>query len=61
MAGFALIIEPDPEDVEAAQVFVDGTIDGRPYRFLLDTGAARTCVQFDAYTSTLEPVMDLTG
>lgn len=53
MAGFALIIEPDPEDVEAAQVFVDGTIDGRPYRFLLDTGAARTCVQFDAYTSTL--------
>ena len=52
MAGFALIIEPDAEDIDAAQVFVDGTIDGRPYRFLLDTGAARTCVQIDAYTST---------
>lgn len=52
MAGFALIITPDPEDAEAAHIFVDGAIDGRPYRFLLDTGAARTCVQSDAYTST---------
>ncbi len=53
MAVFALIVTPDPEDAEAAHVFVDGAIDGRPYRFLLDTGAARTCVQSDAYMSTL--------
>lgn len=56
MAGFALIIMPDAEDAEAAQVFVDGTIDDRPYRFLLDTGAARTTVQVDAYTSTFGSV-----
>lgn len=56
MAGFPLIIEPDPEDVDAAQVLVDAILDGRPYRFLLDTGAARTAVQLDEYTSTFGSV-----
>ena len=56
MAGFPLIIEPDPEDVDAAQVLVDATLDGRPYRFLLDTGAARTAIQLDEYTATFDPV-----
>jgi hypothetical protein len=52
MSGFDLIIKPDEEDVEAAEVLVDGTIGGYEYRFLLDTGAARTSVTFDDYTST---------
>jgi hypothetical protein len=37
-----LIIEPDLDDPDCAEVLVDGTVAGRPYRFLLDTGAART-------------------
>ncbi|MEO8286310.1 MAG: retropepsin-like aspartic protease, partial [Chloroflexota bacterium] len=37
---------------EAAEVLVDGTIGGKEYRFLLDTGAARTSVILDDYTST---------
>ncbi len=54
MNGFDLIIKPDEDDSEAAEVLVDGTIDGKPYRFLLDTGAARSSVKFDAYTATFE-------
>jgi hypothetical protein len=56
MSGFALIIQPDAEDDEAAEILVDGTIEGRGYRFLLDTGAARTSVQDDEYTSTFDTV-----
>lgn len=51
MAGFELIVEPDEEDADAARVLVDGTVGGRPYRFLLDTGTARTCVRLDAHTA----------
>ena len=54
MSWFDLIIIRDEEDAEAAEVFVDGTIGGNPYRFLLDTGAARTNVRFDDYTSTFD-------
>jgi hypothetical protein len=43
----ALIVVPDPADPECAEVTVDGSISGRPYRFLLDTGAARTQVVSD--------------
>ncbi len=35
---------------------VDVTIAGRPYRLLLDTGAARTQLAADEYTSALRPV-----
>lgn len=51
MSGFDLIITPDVDDAEAAEILVDGTIDGHPYRFLLDTGAARSSVISDAYTA----------
>ncbi len=51
MSEFKLIIIPDPEEPEAAEVYVDGTIAGRPYRFLLDTGAATSSVVWDDYTS----------
>lgn len=56
MSEFNLIIQQDDEDVEAAQVFVDGTIGGNKYRFLLDTGAATTSVVFDDYTSTFNSI-----
>lgn len=54
MRQFNLTIIQDEEDVEAAEVFVDGMIGGNNYRFLLDTGAARTTVRFDDYTSTFD-------
>jgi hypothetical protein len=51
-----LIIEPDPDDGDCATVLVDGTVAGRPYRFVLDTGAARTQLETDEYTATLSQV-----
>ncbi|MBI5670955.1 MAG: clan AA aspartic protease [Chloroflexi bacterium] len=56
MGEIRLIIQPDETEAEAAQVFVDGTIDGHAYRFLLDTGAARTSVALDGYTATFPAV-----
>ena len=53
MGELQLIIVPDPDEPDAAEVFVEGIIDGKPYRFLLDTGAGRTSVGADDYTSTL--------
>lgn len=50
-----LIIEPDAEDPDFAAVMVDATVAGRPYRLLLDTGAARTTLGADEYTSALRP------
>ncbi len=54
ISGFNLIIKQDEEDVEAAEIYVDGIIGGKKYRFLLDTGAASTTIQFDDYTSTFD-------
>ncbi len=51
MGELPLIIHPDPDDAQAAEVFVDGLLDGKPYRFLLDTGAAKTRVLLDRYTA----------
>jgi Aspartyl protease len=51
-----LIIEPDPDDPDFASVWVDATIAGRPYRLILDTGAARTTLDPDDYTRGLSPV-----
>jgi predicted aspartyl protease len=48
-----LIIEPDLDDPDCAEVMVDGTIAGRPYRFMLDTGAARTQIVADDLTAAL--------
>jgi Aspartyl protease len=56
MRQVPLIIEPDPDDPDFAIVLVDATIAGRPYRLLLDTGAARTQLDADDYTSGLSPV-----
>ncbi len=51
-----MIIEPEPDDPDFARVMVDATIAGRPYRLVLDTGAARSQVDADEYTSALPPV-----
>jgi hypothetical protein len=51
-----LDIEPGPDEPELASLFVQGWIDGRAYRLLLDTGAAQSRVAADAYTPTLEVV-----
>jgi predicted aspartyl protease len=53
-----LIIEPEPDDPGGAIVMVDGTVAGRPYRFVLDTGAARTQLETDEYTAALATVAD---
>src|SRR6476646_1330040 len=52
--GFDLIIEPDEEEPEAAEVCVEVTLGTEKYRFLLDTGAARTSVVLDDYTRSFE-------
>jgi hypothetical protein len=51
-----LITEPDPDDPGCATVLVEGTVAGRPYRFVLDTGAARTQLAADEYTAA-QPVV----
>jgi hypothetical protein len=56
MGRVPLIIEPDPDDPGCASVMVDGTAAGRPYRFMLDTGAVRTQLETDEYTATLSLV-----
>ncbi|MGI8880076.1 MAG: retropepsin-like aspartic protease [Jatrophihabitans sp.] len=48
-----LIVEPDPDDPGCAMVLVDGTVAGHPYRFMLDTGAPRTQIEFDDFTAEL--------
>lgn len=53
-----LIIELDPDDPDFAAVLVDARIAGRPYRLILDTGAARTQLHADEYTSALRSVSE---
>jgi predicted aspartyl protease len=56
MPHLPLIVIPDPDEPEAAEIYVDGAINERPYRFLLDTGAAATSVAADEYLADLETV-----
>jgi hypothetical protein len=60
MPELRFIVKPDDEDPEAAEVLVDGKIGPRSYRFLLDTGAARTRVELDDYTMRF-PSSDLSS
>jgi hypothetical protein len=46
-----LIIIQDEDDIEAAEIYVYGTIEEHKYKFLLDTGAAKTTVYSDDFTS----------
>lgn len=56
MSELELIIQPDADEPEAAEVLVDGRVGDRVYRFLLDTGAARTNLLRDDYTAAFESV-----
>ncbi len=56
MSSIPLIVIPDNNEPGAAELYVDGSINGTPYRFLLDTGAARSSVVADAFTNTLPVV-----
>jgi predicted aspartyl protease len=51
-----LVVVPDPDDPECADVLVDVTVDGRRYRMVLDTGAAHTHLVADARTAELPVV-----
>jgi hypothetical protein len=48
-----MIIVLDSDDPGCADVMVDGSIAGHPFRFLLDTGAARTQIVADEVTAGL--------
>ena len=48
-----LIIIPDRDDPGCADVFIEGTVDGHHYRFILDTGAGRTHLVADDVTAAL--------
>lgn len=54
MHELELITVPEADEPDTALVYVDGRIGDRPYRFLLDTGAAKSSVVFDDYTATFE-------
>lgn len=56
MTEVELIIQPDADEPEAASVFVEGKLNGTAYRFLLDTGAARSNIVLDTVTAALAPV-----
>jgi hypothetical protein len=53
MPGFDLFLKFDEQDKDDAQIYVAGTIQERPYTFLLDTGAAVTNLCWDEFTSQL--------
>ena len=52
MSELNLIITPDEDEPGAADITVEGAIDSHAYRFLLDTGAAKSGVVQDDYTAT---------
>ena len=56
MNSFAMIVVPDEEDSDAAEVYVEASVGPARYRFLLDTGAATTCIPLDDYTATFPSV-----
>ncbi|MFI5284341.1 MAG: retropepsin-like aspartic protease [Candidatus Dormibacterales bacterium] len=56
MTYLPLEIDTDPMEPEAGEVFVQGSVGDRGYRFLLDTGAAITRLVADDYISSFASV-----
>jgi hypothetical protein len=48
-----MLIHPDPDDPNCADIMVDAAIGGQPYCLRLDTGAARTQLVADKYLAGL--------
>jgi gag-polyprotein putative aspartyl protease len=48
-----MLIHPDPDDPNCADIMVDAVIAGRPYSLRLDTGAARTQLLADSHLAEL--------
>ncbi len=48
-----MLIHPDPDDPNCADIMVDALIAGRPYSLRLDTGAARTQLLADDHLARL--------
>ncbi|QMT16696.1 aspartyl protease family protein [Planococcus maritimus] len=61
MTVIDLIIKPDQQESEVAEILVEGKIEGRNYQFLLDTGAATSALLSDAYLEKLEVLSKSTG
>jgi predicted aspartyl protease len=61
MKEIELIIKPDVNESEVAEVLVQGKIDGIDYSFLLDTGAASTTLVNDEYIGKLETLKKSTA
>jgi hypothetical protein len=59
--AFKFIVVPDKNDPDSSDVFVDGTIGDKPYRFRLDTGAGRSSVGSDEFTTGFRVVGKKTG
>lgn len=53
MSSIPLIVISDPDEPGAAEIYVEGSVNSAPRRFLLDTGAARSSVAADAFSETL--------
>jgi predicted aspartyl protease len=51
VGSFDLQIKFDDDSKETAEVYVEGKIQGEVCRFLLDTGCARTSLNFDEFSS----------
>jgi len=49
-------MDQDPDDPELWLPYIDGVVDGRPYRFLLDTGGGQTRMLADAAIAELPVV-----
>jgi hypothetical protein len=56
LGSFDLQIQFDDDSKETAEVYVDGKIQGEVCRFLLDTGCARTSLNYDEFSSQFEKV-----
>ena len=56
MNSFELHLKFDDARQDTAEVYVNGEIQGESCRFLLDTGCARTSLNFDEFSSRLEKV-----
>lgn len=59
--AFEFTVVPDKDDPDSSDVFVDGTVGEKPYRFRLDTGAGRTSIGSDHFTLGFKVVGQTTG